>query len=496
VVAVGVCVCVCVLVGLSHDERDGWKYISYVCIHMHMVGMLDRYDTYVSDLRKASIVQTCHDSSYDVPHLCSALVSVVLAPLVITMSNTWPTPPTPPRSHRDRRRSAPRRSLMAELMEQEQWDRAMEVCLTHPEQMADIDPVSGATVLHRLCTKPNAPIPLVEAVVEAYPEALRIQETQYRATPLHLLSWTSQRSTAKFDVLLRYTHPDELVQLRNRFGGTVLHSVCGSQASLEVIRLLVQHNPWLVLARTHDSNETALTALWQSHLQSIPGHLQIATILKHSGTRRVRSPSSSISTSTRTPEDDDRPPTSDHFDRFWEKVTFLAQTAFQQQQFLTTASPSTIPLDLSGTELHGLFFLRAPLHAIKVAIKRHPEWARVPDGEGNYPLHVVVLRRPFHSKDVDLLELLLDAYPEAAGQTNHAGDTALVLALRDRMEWKAGLYALVRANPDLVATIVDSQTGLPPFLVAASVGGWVAVNTVYHLLCERPDVVARAVSGY
>ena len=402
---------------------------------------------------------------------------------------------TPPSSQRGRR-NTPSRSLMSELIEQEEWDRAMEVCLTHPEQMADIDPVSGATVLHRLCTKPNAPIPLVEAVLEAYPEALRIQETLYRATPLHLLSWTSQRSTAKFVVLLRFTHPDDMIHFRNRFGGTVFHSVCGSQASLEVIQLLVHHNPQLVMARTHDSNETALTALWQSHLQSIPGHLQIAALLKH----RTRKRRQAAAAPEEEEEEDARPPTSDHFDRFWEKVTFLAQMAYQvqqqQQQSLTmSSSSSTRHLDLSGTELHGLFVLRAPIHAIKVAILRHPEWARVPDGEGNVPLHVVLLRRPFRLKDVEIIELLLDAYPEGVAQTNHVGDTALVLALRDRMDWKDGLESLVRANPDLLATIVDSSTGLPPFLLAASVGGRVAVNTVYHLLCHRPDVVARAVSS-
>jgi hypothetical protein len=417
-------------------------------------------------------------------------------------------------------------SLMVELIEREGWDQAMELCLTHPEQMAELDPITGATVLHRLCTKPNAPIPLLEAVVEAFPEAMGIQETLYRATPLHLLSWTSQRSTAKFEVLLRYSktpaaqqqHQHQhhasadgvvVLQLRNRFGGTVLHSVCGSQASLEVIRLIVHHHPRLVLARTHDSNETALTALWQSHLQSIPGHIQIATLLKH-GTTTPRKRGLDVTDDHRGSA---RPPplTSDHFDRFWEKVTFLARVAYQQstvslssssssssllpscEEDGSTPTPRDLDLLVGGTELHGLFLLRAPLHAIKVAILKHPEWAQVPDGDGNYPLHVVVLRRPFRVKDRDILELLLKAYPEAAGKTNHAGDTALVLALRERMEWNDGLEAIIRANPDQLATTVDSSTGLSPFLLAASVGGRVAVNTVYQLLCERPDVIARAV---
>jgi hypothetical protein len=355
---------------------------------------------------------------------------------------------------------------MAELIEREDWETALEVCRSHPEQiMAGLDRQTGGTVLHRLCTKPHAPLYLFEAVLNAYPEAVRIQDTAYQATPLHVLSWTAQRSTAIFSLLLSHTNQDDLERL-NRYGGTVLHSACGSQASLDVIKLIVQKNPGIVLARTHDSNHTALTALWQSHLQSIPGHMQVATILKGETV------------------------TSDHFDRFWEKVTFLARVAYRQ------SCPSCTDDSITNGmyELHGLFQLRAPINAIKVAIRRHPEWAQVPDSDGNYPLHVVVIRRPFRVKDKDIIDMLLKAYPDAAGKKNKAGDTAIFLAIRDRIDWNDGLKCIVQADTDTLASS-DSQTGLYPFLLAASLGGRVAVNTTYELLCERPDLVATATTN-
>jgi hypothetical protein len=63
-----------------------------------------------------------------------------------------------------------------------------------------------------------------------------------------------------------------------------------------VIKLLIDTNPKLVLARTQEYKHTALTALFQSHLQTIQGHMQIARILKGEDVQ------------------------TNHFKIFWEKV--------------------------------------------------------------------------------------------------------------------------------------------------------------------------------
>lgn len=264
------------------------------------------------------------------------------------------------------------------------------------------------------------------------------------------------------------------MELRNRFGGTVLHSSCGSQSSLETLKLIVAKNPAIIPAVTHEYNHTALTALWHSHLQSIPGQIQIGKILKGR-------------------EIDDA-----HFDRFWEKLTFLACQAHHYSSEYSekggataNRTATTFGEEESSCALHGLFLLRAPIKAIQVAIRRHPEWAQVADPNGNYPLHVVVLRRPFRVKDGDIFDMLLEAFPDAAGVKNKNGDTPLVLAIRDRMVWEEGMQSLVHANTDVLSAL-DPQTGLYPFLQAAALDGRVAVNTTYQLLCRRPDLVKGA----
>jgi len=255
--------------------------------------------------------------------------------------------------------------------------------------------------------------------------------------------------------------PKDLL-LKNRFGGTVLDSACGSQAGLPVIKAIVQANPSIILERTKPYNHTALTSLWHSHLQSIPGHMQIARIL----------------------EGDEV--TEGHFQRFWDKVEFLACESFKRSGLMPEGE------DTMKYILHGLIHLRVPLNALKVAIKRKPELTRVPDCDGNYPLHHIVIRRPFRVKDVQLIKELLVAHPKAAGERNKEGHTPLFIAIRDRMGWDDGLGELVYADVDVLSS-TDKETGLFPFLLAASLGGKVAINTAYQLLCAKPHLVKAAV---
>jgi hypothetical protein len=186
----------------------------------------------------------------------------------------------------------------------------------------------------------------------------------------------------------------------------------------------------------------------------------------------------------------------EHFDRFWNKCKFLAMHTFQ----LSTACPKELIESEDDSEeselhkyvLHGLLDLKGPLNMIKTAIKVNADWACHADANGNYPLHLVVQRRPFRVKDVDVIQELLQAFPEAAGKRNGDGDLPIHIAIRDRMAWEEGLGEIANANTDILG-IPDHQTNLYPFLLAASLGGRVAVNTTYQLLLAKPHLVKEAV---
>jgi hypothetical protein len=97
-------------------------------------------------------------------------------------------------------------------------------------------------------------------------------------------------------------------------------------------------------------------------------------------------------------------------------------------------------------------------------------------------------------KDIELITELLRAYPEAAGRTNSEGNAPLFIAIHDKMAWEDGLGELVKANTDVLATF-DKETGLYPFLLAASLSGRVAVNSTYQLLCAKPYLVKEALGS-
>lgn len=349
------------------------------------------------------------------------------------------------------------------MLDSGNWDAARTCFETHPEILCEVDPLTGGTMLHRLCTLPAAPFDLHEMVIKHFPEAVRMQEKTYHATPLHILCWTSHRTATKVQLMLQHMDPNDL-KIRDLFGGTALHSACGSQASIEVIKVIVQKNPSILNDKTYENNLTALSALWHAQLRSLQGHMQISRILKGGDVNE------------------------NHFDRFWEKVVFLAEESFRQSPLC----PDGLALDLTKFGLHGLLQLGAPLDLLKVAIRLHPEWASIADGDGNFPLHVVVIRRPFQVKDKEIIQMLLKAYPEAAGKKNKDGDFPIFIAIRDMMAWEEGLKGIVHANTDTLGTR-DAETGLYPFLLASSMDGGVAVDTSYQLLCERPDLVKQSV---
>ena len=372
----------------------------------------------------------------------------------------------------------------ADAADSDAWDVVRERCQSHPDEMSILDDSSqGQTtkgrrsVLHQLCATPNAPDDVLQTVVEAFPQALVTQEAEFGATPLHMLMWTTLRSTSKLKLLLEHMEPHDLL-LKNRFSGTALHSACGMNATLETIQLLVRKNPKILLERTRDHSHTSLTALWDSHLQSIPGHMAIARILKGE-------------------EDVFAEP---HFQRFWSKVEYIAAESFQ-------LSPDCPPIHSINSKknhhdtdhpqprdfvLLGLLHLRARINAIKVALKLHPPCASIVDANGNTPLHLIVMRRPYRLKDVELISELLQVYPPAATLCNKQGDVPLLIGIRDKMAWKDGLSQLVQANPEALLSVQDRETGLYPFLLEASQGGNVAVNTTYELLLLKPDLVKDA----
>lgn len=159
-----------------------------------------------------------------------------------------------------------------ELILAGEWDTVTAFFQSHPEEiLCKIDPTNGSTILHAICFTSSSPESLVELVVDTWPEAVTKQEDRFGATPLHILCWSSQRSRRKVEILLSRMQPKDIMIQNQVMGSTALHSACGNNAELPVLRALVNKYPPVLLAKTFDQRSTAVSALWSSHLQTIPG---------------------------------------------------------------------------------------------------------------------------------------------------------------------------------------------------------------------------------
>lgn len=435
-----------------------------------------------------------------------------------------------------------------DLIDQQRWDDAYEEFQQHPEEAKRIvDPNSRLswTYLHWLCSIPNAPEYLIEHVASIYPNAVIMPDSRYGDTPLHIVCRNSQIHSNRVRTLLRYcptssssttttiknnspfnhNHSEnplnaihqrkqqqeveddtkttiiapslQLSDLltRNIFGGTVLHSACNHNATLDTLQALVVANPNILRIRTREGVH-AISALWTAYFQTIPGTMAVARILKyddHINLTAILDHDSYI-----------------QFDRFWKKVEFLATEYYfltQQQKHGDelpsgsndiaathvnddTASSSSRITDRHMYVLHGLLRCDVPINMYKVALKVNPNYARVFDPlTHNYPLHVILENRPYRLKEKEAIIATIQAAPEITGIRNHNHDTPLLIGIRNKIPWDNGIDIIVNTHVD---TVYEKQyvTKLYPFQYAALQGGKVAAETTYQLLCKRPDLVS------
>lgn len=341
------------------------------------------------------------------------------------------------------------------LVEQQDWDVLASHFQKHPEEAKRVLDSKGWTALNLLCSIGSSPADVIELVAGLDPAAIARADTRYGDTPLHLVARHSQTSATKIKILLSHLGDEnnEGLLIRNRFGGTVLHSACNHNAVLGVLQALVMASPHLLQIHTHDGIHPSHT-LFSAYIQTINGCMHVARIIKGEAVD------------------------SGMFQRFWEKVCFMA-TADQ-------------PHDNEQRErmvLHGLLKCQILINFYKLALKWDPTLAQVASIKGDLPLHVLVERRPFRLKEKEAILYTLEAHPEAASIRNGDGDLPLFLAIRNKMPFQNGMDVILEACRSSV-TRRDTETHLLPFQLAAAVGGKVAVENAWHLLVTQPDLLS------
>lgn len=355
------------------------------------------------------------------------------------------------------------------LIDSQRWEEVRQHLLMQPQGFETIvHSSSGWYPLHWLCAIGSTPASLIELAVEAFPGGLTVPDRRYSDTPLHLCCRHSQVTTSRSKALLsHYPSGSKDILARNVLGGTCLHSAVNHNANIEVIKAIVEVNPKIARVRTYEGAHV-ISALWNSYLQTIQGHMCIARALKGH-------PDDKVSDS--------------HFVRFWDKAEYLALQSFRQSE---TCPGKVKDTDKDPTELmiHALLQCDINVQMYKLALKLYPNGLSARNAHGDLPLHVLIQNRPFRLKERDAILATVAAFPDAAKLPNDQGENPLFIGIRNKVPWENGLDSLVAASPSIIET-PDNETGLLPFQVAASVGGNVSVNTTFNLLTIRPDLLNK-----
>jgi ankyrin repeat protein len=367
------------------------------------------------------------------------------------------------------------RRTVVELIDSNQWDVVYQEFEANPQLAFEVyNPLRlGWTKLHWLSSIGSTPPRLIDLVAKCNPDAVTLPDARYGDTCLHIACRNSQTSDEKVRILLKHLKDVDGILIRNHFGGTALHSAANHNATLGTLRLLVETNPRILKVTTREGLH-AVSALWHAYLQTIPGYMSVARVLQQGGAS----------------EEIDEP-----FERFWSKVEYLASeyycyTAVTHPRMggrLERLHPRRD--DDAQYVLHALLQNSVILNLLKVALLKRPRLALVPDTlAGNLPLHRLVSDRPYRLKEREALSDCLAAYLDATGRANHNGDYPLFIAIRNKIPWENGVDLLVQANPGIVGRR-DRSTGLRAFQLAAAVGGKVAIESCFHLLLTRPDLI-------
>lgn len=351
------------------------------------------------------------------------------------------------------------------LIASKQWDQIINL-ISHD---FDGEPSSSGlfekrSLLHKICASNDAPLSLVNMVAAMNPRAITIPDDDVvlRPIPLHNVCKNSLFSEEKLKILLKYVEsPNEAVLIKDLYHQTTLHYACSHCAPLGVIKELVKANPELIHRKTKNGFH-CLRILWDCYMsRDSPEHVVFVE-------RLLRGENVEIE---------------EHFERFWEKMVFLATLVFAQSPHCPNKSK-----DIQDFTLHGLLHCDGHVDQLMlVCIRAKPSLLYVPDNNGDLPLHVLLKKQLSPRRTSILIEQFLRQYPEAAAMSNASGALPLHLAIQNNIRLESGFQMILDAAP-LAVSHRDPYTGFFPYQLAAFVGGDEATDVVFILLSLQPDL--------
>lgn len=141
--------------------------------------------------------------------------------------------------------------LLVEAIATHNWSEVQKLCERHPKAArkwhleigffhGSID--SDILPLHQLvASQYTPPLEVIEAVINAYPNALFAKEATLHRRALHLAALNTKASPGIIQMLLK--HAPKMAMKRDSFGRLALHYACSSGADTEAVDALLNAYP-------------------------------------------------------------------------------------------------------------------------------------------------------------------------------------------------------------------------------------------------------------
>lgn len=145
---------------------------------------------------------------------------------------------------------------LPDLIRHEEWDLVVERCKKSPHKASTWSYQEGlfdgehdlVLPIHQACAL-HPPEEVIDALIESYPQGLRLCEKSSERLPLHVACQTN----ACFDTIVSLiAHYPDAVRCKDSFGRLPIHYSCSNEASAGIIDLLLRTFP--ASAQTKDRN--------------------------------------------------------------------------------------------------------------------------------------------------------------------------------------------------------------------------------------------------
>lgn len=347
------------------------------------------------------------------------------------------------------------------LVKNESWVKVVQRATSHPHEAKYVEPTSNITCLHlavkkRQASNPSSRIAAIRALLQCYPEAAAMADSEFCRTPLSYACLVDTDNPKSFEDdsevvrLIVEFHPQSLQVLsRDGYSPLELHVMAMSSVKRKGDAMGIRRQQ-----KSRDASTSILKALLQEEtsaagltkaldvlfecnsfavLEQVALEEAQASSLRLLARRQARSSGGSVQPARG----------STNFTNFWvwQWALLLFEADYARRYASSTSSPPFLVMHAAAQVKD------FPIPFMILAMRAHPEQVRqVDERTGNLPLHFIaawdVSDPSTVSRKSMALNALVSEYPQAGRVRNKRGKTPMSLALESGTSWDNGVRRL------------------------------------------------------